>query len=79
MVNENTDEEEKNRQKERFLRNFWCDGLDPHNRSMEFIFEVGNRPQTAEDNAESVLARKIDSQAIVATNLDVSNIGQRKL
>jgi len=42
MVKENKDENEKNRQKESILRKFSCAGLDPHNRSMEFIFDVVN-------------------------------------
>ena len=37
---ENIDDENKDRQKERILTNFYCAGLPPHNRSLEFLFEV---------------------------------------
>ena len=40
MENNNGNENEKERQKERILSNFWCAGLEPHNRSMKFIFEA---------------------------------------
>ena len=34
------DENNKNRQKEWVLKTFGCDGLEPHNRSLEFMCEV---------------------------------------
>ena len=48
-----------------------------HPRHLEFVFEVGNRAQTTQDDPRPLLADKVHQQRGKADDLDVGKRGQR--